>query len=141
MKTFKRGRRGQALAEMAIILPVLLLMVFGIIEMSNAWRSFQVVTNAAREGARVAILEPPRTDSIINERIEVHLDGGGLDPANATITIQCFDPVGNAAGSVCGVSGYEARIRVDYPFTFDVLGRLAALVPLNLSSTSSMRKE
>ncbi len=141
MRSNKRRPRGQALAEMAIILPILLLLVFGIIEMSNAWRSFQVVTNAAREGARVAILQPPRTVAVIQDRIEDHLEGGGLNPAAATISIECFDNDGDPAGSVCNVSGYEARIRVDYPFTFDVLGRLAALVPLNLSSTSSMRKE
>jgi Na+-transporting methylmalonyl-CoA/oxaloacetate decarboxylase gamma subunit len=141
MKVFKRGRRGQALAEMAIVLPVLLLLVFGIIEMSNAWRSFQVVTNSAREGARVAILTPTRTVADIEDRIEAHLAGGGLVPARANISVECYDTAGALAGSTCTVSGYEARIRVDYPFTFDVLGRLAALVPLNLSSTSSMRKE
>jgi hypothetical protein len=138
-------RRGQALAEMAIILPVLLLLVFGIIEMSNAWRTFQVVTNAAREGARVAILDNSDVTDI-ETRIDNHLSGGGLDEDVAVILIECYDNADppaavGAAPSKCATSGHEARISINYPFTFSVLGRLADLLPVNISSTSSMRKE
>ena len=55
MKT-ARGRAGQSLVEMAMVLPVLALLTFGLLDFGRAYY-FQVsITNAAREGARVAIL-------------------------------------------------------------------------------------
>jgi len=47
---------GQALIETALALPVLLLVLFGIIEFGLAFARYQVVTNASREGARAATL-------------------------------------------------------------------------------------
>jgi hypothetical protein len=56
-----RDRAGQALAEMVLVTPILLLLVFGIIEFGLAFRTHQIATNSAREGARVAVL-PSTTD-------------------------------------------------------------------------------
>ena len=134
------NRKGQALAEMALILPVLLLLVFGMIEMSNAWRTFQIVTNSAREGARVAILTTSDVPEI-QERIVQAIERGGLDSGLASLTIQCFEANGDAAGAACTTSGQEARVRVEYPFTFQVLGRLGGLAPITIGSTSTMRHE
>jgi Flp pilus assembly protein TadG len=51
-----RGRAGQSLVEMAMVLPVLAFLTFGLLDFGRAYY-FQVsITNAAREGARVAIL-------------------------------------------------------------------------------------
>src|SRR6266567_3492909 len=57
MKTNRwRGRAGQSLVEMAMVLPVLAFLTFGLLDFGRAYY-FQVsITNAAREGARVAIL-------------------------------------------------------------------------------------
>jgi Flp pilus assembly protein TadG len=136
----RRGDEGQALAEMAIVLPILMLLVFGIIEMSNAWRTFQVVTNSAREGARTAIL--PGTDvNAIEDRVRRTLEGGGLIFDQANITIECIGANGNPVGTVCSASDQEARIGIGYPFTFQVLGVLADLVPITITSTTAMRNE
>jgi Flp pilus assembly protein TadG len=51
-----RDRGGQALAEFVLVVPILLLLVFGIVEFGLAFRTHQIVTNTAREGARVAVL-------------------------------------------------------------------------------------
>jgi Flp pilus assembly protein TadG len=55
------NERGSALLEMALTLPLLLLICVGIFEFGRAYQTQQVLTNAAREGARVAILsgQPP----------------------------------------------------------------------------------
>ena len=137
----RRGDEGQALAEMAIVLPILMLLVFGIIEMSNAWRTFQVVTNSAREGARTAIL-PGTDEPAIMDRVRRTLEGGGLVFDQANITVECIGTDGNPTGSaVCSTSGQEARIGIGYPFTFRVLGVLADLVPITITSTTAMRNE
>ena len=49
---FQRGQKGQAAVEFALILPVLLALLFGIIEMARLLQSYLVVTNAARFGMR-----------------------------------------------------------------------------------------
>jgi Flp pilus assembly protein TadG len=52
-----RGRKGQALAEFALILPVLFLLIAGIIEFGRAWNIKQALTDASREGARYAVVQ------------------------------------------------------------------------------------
>jgi hypothetical protein len=148
------GRRGQALAEMAIVLPVLLILVFGIIEMASAWRTFQIVTNGAREGARVAILPNANTDRVI-ERVEEHLDAGRLTRDDREIIVQCWENgVLIQDGGICeGMprTGREAVIRVRYPFRFLLLGAVSQLGcgsscgpsfgEIIIASTSTMRIE
>src|SRR6266850_2002535 len=51
-----RGRRGQALVEFALVLPILLLIIFGIIDAGRLIFTMNTVGNAARTGARVAIV-------------------------------------------------------------------------------------
>ena len=48
--------RGSAMVETAIVLPILLLIAVGIFDVGRAYQTWAVVTNAAREGARVSIL-------------------------------------------------------------------------------------
>ena len=151
-----RDRKGQALAEMAIVLPVLLLLVFGIIEMANAWRTFQVVVNGTREGARVAILLPEGTpaqhEARIRTRVEEYLDSGNLTDPAREIIIECYRG-GGLDGSTCGTnrSGTESRIRVQYPYDFMLIRPVMRLAcgegcagnfgQITIASTSSMRNE
>lgn len=146
-----RGREGQALAEMAIVLPVLLLLVFGIIELSNAWRTFQVVTNSTREGARVAVL-PTATLTQVEDRIIQGLESGNLNDSDRDIIVECFDSGGGSVACFGATrSGNEARIRVEYPYTFTLLGPIvqyacAGACPggfgtITIASTSTMRIE
>ncbi|PYR71259.1 MAG: hypothetical protein DMF88_00460 [Acidobacteria bacterium] len=51
-----RDERGAALVEMALTLPLMLLVSAGIFEFGRAYQTWQVLTNAAREGARIAVL-------------------------------------------------------------------------------------
>jgi len=52
----KKNRRGATILEMAIVLPLLLILVFGVIEYSWMFLKAGQISNAAREGARYAIL-------------------------------------------------------------------------------------
>jgi hypothetical protein len=123
--TIERGRRrggpspdsGQALVEFIIVFPVLLLLLFGIIEMGAAWRTYQVTTNAAREGARLAVL-PSADEDEIRDAIDERLLRGGLSPATATVEFDCGgDCFGGAASP-----GDPAEVRISYPFEFAFLG-------------------
>jgi len=64
MRTKKRRSRGQGLVEFALILPILLLIVLGLIEFGRAFFIYTVVSNAAREGARYGIVHPRDPDGV-----------------------------------------------------------------------------
>jgi hypothetical protein len=142
----RRGaREGQAIAEMAIVMPVLLLLVFGIIEMSNAWRTHQVVTNITREGARKAILPTTLTPAEVRTVVLDGLSSQGMSPPD-TIIVKC-----NGADGVCNGTGQEALVRIEYPFSFRLLGPIvtwacgsgcgSSFGTITIGSTTVMRRE
>ena len=75
---WRRDDRGTALIEMAFTLPLLLLISIGIIEFGRAFQTWQILTNAAREGARVAVL-PGISDSMVTARVQEYIQAGVLD--------------------------------------------------------------
>jgi TadE-like protein len=142
----RRGaRQGQAIAEMAIAMPILLILVFGIIEMSNAWRTHQVVTNLAREGARVAILPTTDATSDVTTPILASFAAQGMT-APDTIIVKC-----NGADGVCSGTGQEALVRIEFPYSFRLLGPIVAWAcgagctetfgTVTIGSTTVMRRE
>jgi Flp pilus assembly protein TadG len=84
----RRGERGQALAEFALILPLLLLLIAGIIEFGRAWNIKQAVTDAAREGARYAVVaDGDMTLDIVEEKIKDRLELSNIEPDSVTVDI------------------------------------------------------
>jgi Flp pilus assembly protein TadG len=139
MKRF-RNQRGAALLETAITLPLILLISVGIFEFGRAYQTWQVLTNAAREGARIACL-PDYTDTQVTSTVQNYLTGGRLPNAGgATIIVVRNVPFGATTAS---------RVTVNYPFQFMVLGPVARLVrgnstmgaPLTMQSSALMRNE
>jgi Flp pilus assembly protein TadG len=84
----RAGERGQALAEFALVLPLLLLLIAGIIEFGRAWNIKQAVTDAAREGARYAVVaDGAMTLAVVEDKIKERLALASIDTAAATIGI------------------------------------------------------
>jgi hypothetical protein len=77
-----RSERGAELIETALTLPLILLVVIGIIEFGFVFQKLEVVTNAAREGARVLVL-PDFGPADAIARMEQYLDAAGLNSADA----------------------------------------------------------
>ena len=145
---FQRARRedGAALIEAAFTLPIMLFVCIGILEFGRAYQAWQVVTNASREGARVAVL-PAYPDSSVTARVKTYLTNGGLEPAkvNATNVVITASNI-----TVSGTTTAPAAVvRVEYPFEFMVLGPVAQLVVKNstagqaftMVATTVMRNE
>lgn len=108
---------GQSLVEMAIVLPILLALVVGIFEFGRAWNVHQVLVNAAREGARKAVI-PTSLESDVHDTIGGYLVSAGLDPAAGEISISGMDAgVGNAT-----------TVRIGYPYEFAFLGPVVSLL-------------
>src|SRR5713226_4897891 len=79
--------RGVALLETALTLPLILLVSVSIFEFGRAYQTLQVLTNAAREGARVAVL-PNATPSDVQSRVTTYLQNGQLPNYNsATVSV------------------------------------------------------
>jgi Flp pilus assembly protein TadG len=138
------GERGAALLEVALTLPLLLLVAVGIFEFGRAYQTWQILTNAAREGARIAVL-PGTDDQAVEDRVQQYLAAGLLPEADAAdVTIDRNQEIGIGAGTASA-----SMVQVDYPFTFMVLQGIANLVvegstagqPLTMTTSATMRNE
>jgi Flp pilus assembly protein TadG len=94
------SQRGAAAVEFAIVLPLLVSIVLGTIDWGYYFFVQQVVTNAAREGARVGTLyDPalPESEALAladaQDTAKAYLGGAGLELAGATALAE---PAGNA---------------------------------------------
>ncbi len=59
MKRLCKRQGGQSLVEFALVIPIFLLVLFGILEFGRLWETMNVMTGAAREGARIAAVTAP----------------------------------------------------------------------------------
>jgi Flp pilus assembly protein TadG len=148
-RTCKRikSERGTALIEAALTIPLILLISVAIFEFGRAFETWQIMTNAAREGARVAVLSGS-TETAVKTRVNDYLLIGLSAPEVAKVTIDLTeetlnlnpDGTATAAGS---------RVTVSYPFSFMVLNGVVQLVvsgstlgtPITLTTSAVMRNE
>jgi Flp pilus assembly protein TadG len=112
------NERGAALLETAITLPLILLVCVSIFEFGRAYQTWQVLTNAAREGARVAVLQDS-TDVQIRSAVKSYANVGGIAVKDAEISINRAAAAGDYTGSA---------ITVSHPFNFMVLNPIAKMV-------------
>jgi Flp pilus assembly protein TadG len=137
------GQRGAQLVEFALVLPVLLLVLAGILDMGFMFKDFQVVTNAAREGARMAAL-PGWSTSLVTARVNSYLAAGGLQ-GSATTTIANVTLVTDV---VSGRTINGIRVTVEFPHNYLILGPISQLVSgaamansVTLRAVATMRTE
>jgi hypothetical protein len=139
-----RSERGAAIIETALTLPLLLLVAVGIFEFGRAYETWQIMTNAAREGARVAVLPTP-IPGAVDARVREYLQLGGLT-SDSTVGV-AITPANVSLGAAGTASG--SKVTVTYPFTFMVLQPVAQLVvsgstlggPITLTAAATMRNE
>jgi Flp pilus assembly protein TadG len=84
MVSLIRANRGQSVVEFALVLPMLLLVLFGITELGRAVVTKNVLTSAAREGARLAIVTGPNEEAV-RARVERVCAAAGVTPTLITI--------------------------------------------------------
>ena len=132
------GEAGQALVEVAIALPILLALLVGIFEFARAYNVQQVITNAAREGAREGVL-PNTTQAQTETRTNLRLADANI--VSATVTYSC-------TGSGSCTTGDTVRVIVSVPYRFLFIGPVLSLFSsgvdpgtITLQSTATMRKE
>jgi Flp pilus assembly protein TadG len=124
--------RGVAAVEMAFAMPLLILLIFGMIEVGRALMVQQVLTNASREGARLAVTGGATADSV-TEAVEDYANS--LISAEVSVTITPEYPSLAASGTPVTV-----EVSIDYT---DVswLPTPSYFEDAVLSASSVMRRE
>ncbi len=132
-----RGRRpGQALVEFAVTLPLLLLLVLGVVEFSRAFQLYGAITDAARQGARTAVVaDPTITADSVRMVVNWALNTAGFDSANATKSL-----VGFRSGR-----GESTTVTVSYPYELRIIRGLMrwtdAEARITIRGRTTMRNE
>ncbi|MGH7514243.1 MAG: TadE/TadG family type IV pilus assembly protein [Gemmatimonadales bacterium] len=144
MVSHLRGRKGQALAEFALILPVVFLLIAGIIEFGRAWNIKQAVTDAAREGARYTVVVDTTSQAGIKHRIKQRLALASIDTTNPPTNIT-ISPI--ASLHCAGGVGAGADMTVNITTTYR-MGWVGAILhwtggssTITISSKATMRNE
>lgn len=123
------GRRGQSLVEFSLVVPILLLLLLGMVELGRAWMTKNVMTGATREAARVYVVsDGGGLDNAVARAKDV-LAGAGITSPPATIDIS-----DNGAYGTC-------RVTITHNFQALFGGFIPGLDNLGLVSTTSMRRE
>jgi len=127
----KKSPRGQSLVEMALVIPILIIVLFGILEFGRIFHSYLVITHAAREGARFGVISKD-VDQI---KQKVRDTSGGIN-------LQLGDIDVNPSANDNLTTGVPLTVTVDYevelftPVLADILPN-----PVPLSASSTMRVE
>ena len=84
-----RCERGQSLVEFALVTPLLLLLIVGLVEFARAWNTQQVLTDTAREALRSSVVANPGfTYAQMETLIDQALARAALDPDLADVTVE-----------------------------------------------------
>lgn len=140
----KHRRRGAAIVEAALILPVFFMVVLGIVEFGRAFMISQMLQNSAREACRKAVTGA-YANSVITSDITTELQAGGVKPADVTVSILVTVEAGNPP--VVGHDVAAATTRDLVSVTVSVPFSKVALIPGNylggktLTGRSTMRHE
>ena len=132
--------RGAELVEFALVFPMLLLVIVGIMDFGLLFQRYEVLTAAAREGARVAIL-PGYTDADVQARVNAYLTAGGVTQP-ATVSVGAPQTV--TVGSQCiSIRPVTVTYTHQYLFVGPIMSFFGepALGSRPLNATSAMRSE
>jgi Flp pilus assembly protein TadG len=121
-----RSERGQAMTELALILPVLALLLFGIVQFGIVFHQYITVTDAVRAGARKAVVSRHDGSPAATAEAAVRKAADGLDGAKLAVTVSA--PAGWAPGE-------DVKVCAAYPYKIDLIGLVFKAGNLNSCTT------
>ena len=142
VRRIRATETGQSLVEFAMVLPLFLVLLFGLVDFGRAFYSWMVITNGAREGARAGAVQkdwPTMKTAIYGSMCNPYPDSCSLDTSQLTLT----------PNGVNGARGGQVSVDIKYAFAYATpLGNFIALLPGGgslaapvLHAYSSMRLE
>lgn len=133
LRTTRSARRGSLLIELAIVLPLFLMLIMGLLEYGWILLKSQQITNAARQGARIGA-RPAATSADVDAAVANAMSVAGLSGSGYVVTITPGDPAGLASGEL-----FTVAVSV----TYSNIGFGVPLVPTpaTLASSVAMARE
>lgn len=128
-----RSEQGQAAVEFALVAPVLIVLLLAIVQAGIAFNHYLAVTDAARAGARRAVVARFSSTPVADVQTAVQGAAGDLDASQLGVTVS--DPT----DPTFSTSGSTVTVTVTYPYSIDVLGW--AVASGKLTSTMTDRLE
>jgi Flp pilus assembly protein TadG len=129
-----RHPRGTTLLEAAIVLPLLILLIFGLIEYGSLLLRMQQIENVSRQAARTAAT-PDATLSQVNTLISTMMTSAGLQSSGYTVTMTPTDPA-------TATTGAQISVRVQITYANIAIANIPLIpVPTTIARTVVMAKE
>jgi Flp pilus assembly protein TadG len=119
-KTDMKNERGQTMTEFALILPLLVVLLFGIIQFGIIFNDYVTLTDAARAGARTGAVSRGNSNPSAACVNQVMNASGNLVQAN--LTVSCTSP---------WTPGSDVTVSASYPYNINLLGWVVASGQLN----------
>ena len=121
-----RSQKGQAMTEFAIVAPILLLILMGIMQLGVVYNNWVTLTDAARAGARKAAVcrsgcSPDATTAATNA---VKNSAANLNQANLGVTV-----------TSTWAQGADATVTATYPWSINVMGVVVASGTMTATTT------
>jgi Flp pilus assembly protein TadG len=138
-----RSESGAELVEFALVLPLLLVLIGGIADFAMLFQSYEVTTNAVREGARLAVLPGYALNNYatVRTRVANYLAAGGAAGSHQTTVAPVTLNLGN------GLQGSGVQVTLTYTHSFLIIGPIIGLIngtfanTLTYRTTAQMRTE
>jgi Flp pilus assembly protein TadG len=134
MARVNRGRRGSVSVEMALLLPLVMLLTTGLVEYGWMFLKVQQINSAARNGARLASL-PDAVNAVVLDAVAGELHRNGLGGSGYTVTLAPSDVSAPMSGEPVSVTVTVAYHNVA------LTGIRFLPTPSVLSATVTMSKE
>jgi Flp pilus assembly protein TadG len=120
----RKEEKGQTATELALVLPVFCLLLFGIIQFGIVFNNYVTVTDAVRAGARKAAVSRLESSPCGVAQAAVRKSAGGLDQSK--LTTSC---------SSTWQPGADVTVEASYPYEINLLGFVAAKGRLTSKTT------
>jgi Flp pilus assembly protein TadG len=122
--TTLRDTRGQAMTELAIVMPVLALVLFGVIQFGIVFNNYVTLTDAVRAGARTAAVSGAAGNPSGATIARVKSAAADLKVSNLNVTV-----------ASSWQSGADVTVNADYPYSISLLGMVVASGRLRSATT------
>jgi Flp pilus assembly protein TadG len=107
-----KNERGQTMTEFALVLPMLVVLMLGIVQFGVAFNNYVTLTDAVRAGARKAAVSRQSSDPAGACRAAVLAAAGSLDTTELSTNLSC---------SSSWAPGSEVTVHADYPYNIKLL--------------------
>jgi len=120
-----RSERGQTMVEFALVVPLLMLILFAVVQFGIVYNHYVTLTDATRVGARKAAVSRHEASPAGAAEASVRKSASGLRQADLTVNV----------GATAWEHGGDVTVEASYPYEIDLLGLVVASGQLRSATT------